>query len=61
MGKLPMPFKQLGRDTHARFDQIALDAEQLGDPRHALSQLNDVLDNCVACHAAFRIDVSPER
>jgi hypothetical protein len=56
MGKLPLGFKQLGFDTHGRFDQLALDAESLGDPGQTLNALGDLLANCVACHAAFRID-----
>lgn len=58
MGKLPLAFKQLGLDTHTRFDELALDAEQLGDRDHALSQLGTLLQNCVACHAAYRFDVT---
>ena len=56
IGKLPLPFKKLGFDTHAKFDQLALDAEQLGDREHALSQMNALLNNCVACHAAYRFE-----
>lgn len=56
IGKLPLAFKQLGFDTHAKFDLLALDAEQMGDPDHTLSQLNTLLQNCVSCHAAYRID-----
>ena len=55
--KLPMAFKQLGQDTHTGFDQMALDAEQLGDREHTLSQLGSLLQNCVACHAAYRIEL----
>jgi cytochrome c556 len=54
-----MSFKQLGLDTHTRFDQMALDAEQLGDREHTLSQLSSLLQNCVACHAAYRIASDP--
>ena len=57
VGKLPLAFKKLGFDTHARFDELALDAEQLGDRDHALAQLNAILMNCVACHAAYRFEV----
>jgi hypothetical protein len=57
IGKLPLPFKQLGFDTHAKFDELALDAEQLGDPDHALSQLTTLMQNCVSCHAAYRFDL----
>jgi superfamily I DNA/RNA helicase len=58
IGKLPLPFKKLGFDTHAKFDELALDAEQLGDRGHTLSQLNVLLKNCVACHAAYRFDTT---
>ena len=55
MGKLPAEFKKLGFATHSGFDQIAMDAESLGDPAHALEQLSGLLNNCVACHAAYQI------
>jgi hypothetical protein len=55
--KLPDSFKTLGSDTHRRFDELALDAEQLGDEGHSLSQLGAILGNCVSCHASFRIEV----
>lgn len=57
IGKLPVGFKKLGFDTHAKFDALALDAEQLGDGSHSLSQLNALLENCVSCHAAFRFEL----
>ena len=58
MAKLPMQFKQLGFDTHTKFDQLAMDTEDLGDSNHALSQLSILMQNCVSCHAAYRIDSS---
>jgi hypothetical protein len=57
MGKLPLPFKKLGGDTHAKFDQLAMDANDLGDRDHALQQLSTLMENCVNCHAAYRIDM----
>jgi len=59
-GRLPAGFKKLGFDTHRAFDQLALDAEQLGDMSHSLQQLTTLMDNCVQCHAAYRIDRLPE-
>ncbi len=59
MGKLPLEFKQLGRDTHERFDLLALDAEQLEDENHTLVQLGTLMQNCVACHAAYRLEATP--
>lgn len=56
IGKLPLEFKKLGFDTHTRFDTLALDAEQLGDPQHTLTQLSELMKNCVACHAAYRVN-----
>jgi hypothetical protein len=58
MGKLPLQFKQLGLDTHTKFDQLALDAEDLGDSNHALTQLSTLMQNCTVCHAAYRFDIS---
>ncbi len=58
IGKLPLEFKRLGFDTHARFDQLALDATDLGDPSQTLTALGELMSNCVGCHAAFRIDVA---
>lgn len=57
MGKLPLAFKKLGFDTHAKFDQLAMDANDLGDRNHTLQQLSTLLENCVACHAAYRISM----
>ena len=56
IGKLPLSFKKLGFDTHRQFDMLALDAEQLGDREHSLKQLSSLMNNCVACHASYRID-----
>lgn len=58
MGKLPLPFKKLGRDTHLKFDALALDAKELGDPTHTLEQLSELMQNCVACHAIYQINSS---
>ena len=58
MGKLPLEFKGLGLDTHRRFDQLALNAEDLGDPAQTIRELSEVLTNCVGCHAAYRIDTA---
>lgn len=57
--KLPMGFRKLGSATHRAFDELALDAEQLGDPGHSLGQLASLLGNCVACHATYRIEAGP--
>ena len=56
VGKLPLSFKKLGFDTHKKFDMLALDADELEDTEHSLQQLSELMQNCVACHAAYRID-----
>ena len=56
VGKLPLPFKTLGFDTHRRFDQLALDAEQLEDNTHSLEQLGELMNNCIACHEQYRLE-----
>lgn len=56
VGKLPLSFKKLGFDTHRKFDLLAMDAETLEDPQHALQQLSVLMQNCVGCHAVYRID-----
>lgn len=55
-GKLPLEFKQLGHATHTGFDDLARDSESLGDAQHALRQLAEVMSNCTACHATFRLE-----
>ncbi len=55
IGKMPLAVKKMGRATHQAFDQMAMDAESLADKEHTLSQLNQILSNCTACHALYRI------
>ena len=57
IGKLPIAFKKLGFDTHAKFDELALDAEQLGDGEHTVTQLGTLLENSVSCHSAFKFNI----
>ncbi len=54
--RLPLAFKKLGQATHVGFDDLARDAESLGDANHALKQLGQVMDNCASCHALYRLE-----
>ena len=54
---LPQGFRKLGHAVHSSFDQIALDAESLGDSQHSLSQLGDTLSRCVSCHSMYQIHI----
>ena len=56
--KLPIEFKQLGSETHVKFDQLAMDAEDLEDSSLVLEQLSVLMQNCISCHAAFRLEYS---
>ncbi|MDM8566540.1 hypothetical protein QUF74_12925 [Candidatus Halobeggiatoa sp. HSG11] len=58
IGKLPIAFKKMGMDTHMKFDALALDAIDLGDSEHTLSQLNILMQNCVACHAGYKFELT---
>ena len=53
--KLPQDFRQRGSSVHRDFDQIALDADSLGDVSHSLNQLSATLQKCVSCHATYQI------
>lgn len=53
--KLPPEFKKLGLQTHRGFDQIAMDAEKIGVADLTLKQLTQLMGNCAACHATWRL------
>jgi len=53
--KLPLQFKMLGKQVHQGFDQIALDATEMGDRQQTLEQLGALMGNCVACHAIYKL------
>ncbi len=56
-GKLPMPFREHAQGLHGAFAEMALDAESLNDPNHALAQLAATLQKCSACHRTYQIRV----
>lgn len=53
--KLPLQFKMLAMQVHKGFDQLALDAAEMGDTQQTLEQLGVLMGNCVACHAVYRL------
>ena len=55
--KLPQQFKMLAMQVHKGFDQIALDATDMGDKEQTLQQLGALMGNCVACHAIYKLPV----
>jgi len=57
LGKLPLGFKRLGFATHDGFDRLAMDVEALGDTAEVPERLAQLMNNCVGCHATFRLEV----
>ncbi|MGE4499601.1 MAG: hypothetical protein AB7C96_04570 [Hydrogenovibrio sp.] len=53
--KLPKGFKALGPKVHRGFEDIANEAETLGDSTVILERLAQLQKNCIACHAAYRV------
>lgn len=52
---IPIGFKKLAFAVHGGFDTIAMDADTIALPKHTLSQLSEVLRNCVACHGSYQV------
>ncbi len=60
MRKLPMGFKQMGHPTHAAFDELAAEAADMGERDKIINQLATLMQNCVACHNSYRLEVGKE-
>lgn len=58
MKALPLPFKKLGMATHKQFDELAASAKQGADTRQLLTDLGQLMNNCVVCHAAYQLQSS---
>jgi len=56
--RLPQEFKQLGMRTHRAFDDLAESASTGAGEQEILRQLSELTGNCVACHAAYRLEPS---
>jgi hypothetical protein len=59
MKALPLAFKKLGMDTHKRFDDLAALSEQGAGTEELLTELSQLMNNCVACHAAYQLASPP--
>ncbi|PCH72370.1 MAG: hypothetical protein COC12_06290 [Rhodobacteraceae bacterium] len=57
IAKLPFEFKTLGMSTHRAFDSLAETAQGTDDPTVVLTELGNIMDNCVACHSGYRLGV----
>jgi len=55
--KFPEGFKEMGPKAHMGFEEIADEASGLGDREVILEKLADLQKSCIACHAAYQLDV----
>lgn len=53
--KIPLGMKKLGFGTRGKFDEIAENARTKRDVTLARKQLDALLNNCIACHAIYRL------
>ena len=53
--KLPQTFKALAMKVHMGFDELAINAKSMEDTQETLEQLGNILSNCTACHAIYRL------
>jgi hypothetical protein len=53
--KLPLGFTMLSLDTHDKFDKLAEKARQGASRSELLTDLGNILGNCVSCHAAYKL------
>ena len=61
MAKLPLEFMSMGMGTHEAFDELAIEAEDLGDQKVILTKLSDLMNNCTTCHAGYRFEVEGQK
>ena len=53
--KLPPEFVAISLDTHQKFDALAQEAAEGGTKVGALTHIGEILANCTACHATYRL------
>ncbi len=53
--KIPAAMKSLGFGTRGLFDDISAAAKAGKDPIELRKQLDSLMNNCIACHTAFRL------
>jgi hypothetical protein len=53
--KIPLEMKTLGFGTRSKFDEISATAKTTKDPMVVRKQLDALMQNCIACHAIYRL------
>lgn len=54
---LPSGFKSLGFSTHDIFDDFSNITQEKYNQKNAQQRLNKLLNNCIACHSSYKIEV----
>lgn len=57
IAKLPLEFKTLGFGTHGAFDELAMEATDMGDSKIVMAKLGELMLRCTSCHASYRFDI----
>jgi hypothetical protein len=53
--KVPLGFSSMSFDTHDKFDKLADKARRGSSRAELLTDLRDIMGNCISCHAAYRL------
>jgi len=53
--KLPLGFTSMSFDTHDKFDKLADKASKGASRSVILTDLRDIMGNCISCHAVYRL------
>jgi hypothetical protein len=53
--KAPVGFAMMSFDTHDKFDKLAEKATRGTSRTELLSDLRDIMGNCISCHASYRL------
>jgi cytochrome c556 len=53
--KVPLGFSSMSFDTHDKFDKLADKAKKGASRSVILTDLRDIMGNCISCHAAYRL------
>ena len=53
--KLPLNFAAMSLDTHDKFDKLAEKAKKGASRGIILTDLRNIMANCISCHATYRL------
>lgn len=56
---MPAEFRALGHSTHVAFDSLATRISAGAGADTVVARLARITDNCVACHATYRLEIGP--